>query len=83
MRCVQAWFFDSAADGVSLRVFTCHSMQAFLVRSRDAAAQFVCKKRNVGSCSILLIPGPKAPKHYAVFGFLVFETFGAYLHEYA
>ena len=72
---VQCWAFDAAADGVELRTFTNHSMQCFICRCREADADFVCKKGNVAP--ILLIPGPKAPKHYAVFWWLVFQVVGA------
>lgn len=71
---LQVWIFDAASDGVEMRTFTSHSLQVFLVRSRDASSQFVCKRQNVAP--ILLIPGPKAPRHYGVYWFLIFELFG-------
>ena len=56
---LQVWLFDLACDSVELRKFVMHSAQIFLIRSRGAGVDVVCKGRNTKP--IVIVPGPRGP----------------------
>ena len=66
-----------ACDGGEMRKFMMHSMQVFLVRYKEAAARFACRKRNVAP--IMIVLGPKEPKkrQWRTLWWLLFDCTGA------
>lgn len=64
-------FVEIASDGAVVRGR--HSAVHYVIRCLDASSEFMVSKRNVKT--ILIIPGPRAPKDNTVFWCIILEFF--------
>lgn len=70
----RVWFFDLAADGVAWGAKKTHSVQFFILRSRDAPPELAQTMKNVWP--LLVIPGPEEPKSgFSVFMAMILQLF--------
>jgi hypothetical protein len=64
-------YIEIAADGVEIRANSTNGTQVFLIKCMDMLDDFISKSRNV--LPLLIIPGPKAPKHFDVYWKIIFD----------
>lgn len=62
---------EIAADGVEIRANSTNGTQIFLIKCKDMPAGYIAKSGNVKP--LLIIPGPKAPKHFDVYWHIIFS----------
>lgn len=68
---LQVFMFEVACDGVQLHKN--YTVNMYVLRSRDARPNLAARTQNVRP--LLIVPGPRDPKHYEVFNALVLEVF--------